>query len=257
MTRLVAPLLLCTLGCAAQGGTAGGAASAPAAGHLDDGAALAVAGARCAGGACTCRGVEDSGRPSTRGEDEGPVAEGKKRFELRSGRGLDKLSISVAGQGTLHKNVALVDASCGYIDLPPGRHRVLVHVEARDPQAGIAPRVFISEYGTRTHDWYDTFQFKCGDPNPCYKDDMKDWLEAARKRERGIYDPCGSTRIEDLKWGVSHSPEQRLDDLELELTLHVYKFEPRFAHGGATCKGLAGGKAAEQEGADTNGPGHD
>jgi hypothetical protein len=207
-----------------------------------------AAGARCTGATCTCREVEDTGRPSRRGEDEGAIAEGKKRFELRTGRGLDKLTITVEGQGSLSKNLTLVDPSCGYIDLPPGRHHVRVHVEAKDAQAGIAPRVFINEYGAHTHDWYDTFQFACGDPNPCFKADVEQWLGEAATRDRGIYDPCGSTRVEDVRWGVSHSPEQRLEDLELELTLHVYKFEPRFAHG-STCKGLQGGKAAEQEAA--------
>ena len=103
-------------------------------------------------------------------------------------------------------------------------------------------------FGRETADWYDVFAFACGANGPCIKDDMKAWFDQARAVPRGIFDKCGSTRVEGLRWSVEHSPEQTLEDLTLELVLHVYKFEPRFKHGTPDCKGLSvTGKAAEDE----------
>jgi hypothetical protein len=179
--------------------------------------------------------------------EEGAIAAGSKRFELRTGRGFDQMTISVEGHGTLAKDAAQAEPSCGYIDLPPGRHAVRVRIGAQDRAQGIHPRLLVNEYGKETHDWYATFAFACGAAGPCIKDDMGQWLDDVRKVERGIFDKCGSTRVENVRWSVEHSPEQTLEDLVLDFTLHVYKFDPRFRHGTPTCKGLAGGKAAEQE----------
>jgi hypothetical protein len=245
MIRLVASLGLClaVVGCAASHGKTELASLPP-----PERGALVTAGPRCAGGHCTCRSVDDYGRPTGDGSrDEGAVPEGLKRFELRTGRGFDTMSITVDDRGTLDKDVAHVDPSCAYLDLPPGRWPVRVRVEAKDPAQGIHPRVIVNEYGRKTGDWYSTFGFSCGAMQPCIKADMKDWFDRARTVDRGIFDKCGSTRVEGIRWSVEHSPEQTLEDLTLDFVLHVYKFEPRFRHGAATCKGLSGGKQAEEE----------
>jgi hypothetical protein len=209
---------------------------------------LVTAGARCSGGTCRCRPVDNNDR-GTEGNTavEGDPAPGTKRFELRTGRGFDKARITVGDRGTLAKDTAQTGASCGYVDLPPGRHAVRLRVEAQDRTQGIHPRLLVSEYGKESHDWYDTFSFTCGTNGPCLKDDMPIFLDQVRRVDRGIFDKCGATRVEDVRWSVEHSPEQTMEDLTLEFTLHVYKFDPRFRHGAPNCKGLAGGKAAEQE----------
>jgi hypothetical protein len=209
---------------------------------------LQTAGARCSGPTCRCRPVDARNR-GTEGNTavEGDPAPGTKRFEFRTGRGFDKTNVTVGDRGSLTKDISQTEASCGYVDLPPGRHAVRLRVEAQDRTQGIHPRLLISEWGKETHDWYDTFAFTCGTNSPCLKDDMPIFLDEVRKVDRGIFDKCGSTRVENVRWSVEHSPEQTMEDLTLELVLHVYKFDPRFPHGTATCKGLAGGKAAEQE----------
>jgi len=194
--------------------------------------AITVAGARCEGGACTCRGSEGAG------DSEGTIAAGQKRFELRTGYGVDPLRVTVEGRGTLVKSVDAGRAQCAYIDLPPGRHKVHLHAQAKNPDAGMAPSLSISEYGERTHSWYDTFRFDCGQNEPCTKDDLNDFIAALAKDSRGIHDPCGSVRVEGVRWSAERSPGTRLEDLDLDLVLDVYPFAPRFPHG-QTCKGVS------------------
>ncbi len=248
MTRLVVPLLVAQV--------AGCAAPRPAAAPLPE-APLAAAGARCHGAVCSCRPVDNYGRPAPTEatlNDEGAIAPGHKRFELRTGRGFDRTTITIEGSGTVVKDVSTPEASCGYVDLAPGKYRVRLRAEAKDKGQGIQPRLVIAEYGADTQDWYDTFSFACGgEAQRCLKDDVGEWFGKARTVARGIYDKCGSARIEGLDWHVEHSPEQTLEDLTLDLVLHVYKFPPRFKHGTPTCKGLAGGRAAEEEGAASHG----
>lgn len=243
MIRLVASILACAaVGCASGPRTELAAVPPPADGPL------VTAGPRCNGLSCTCRAVDDYGR--TNGDDrrdEAPIAAGQKRFEFRTGRGFDKMTVTIDSRGTLNKDVALAEPSCGYVDLLPGRHAVRVRVEAKDKVQGIHPRLLVNEYGRETKDWYGTFAFSCGAAQPCIKDDMKAFLDDVRAHDRGIFDKCGSTRIENVRWSVEHSPEQTLEDLTLDFVLHVYKFDPRFPHGTATCKGISGGKRAEEE----------
>jgi hypothetical protein len=170
-----------------------------------------------------------------------------KRFEFRTGRGFEKMAVTIDGRGTLTKDISKVDSTCAYVDLPAGRHAIRLRLEAPDKAQGIHPRLIVNEYGRTGSDWYSTFSFACGESSPCIKEDMKIWFDKARAVERGIFDKCGSTRVEGIRWSVEHSPEQTLEDLTLDFVLHVYKFEPRFPHGTPTCKGISGGKAAEEE----------
>jgi hypothetical protein len=223
-------------GCAATGGSHPGsvAASSP----------MQMAGDRCHGEQCLCRAVDmvNRGGPS----NEQAVAEGQKRFEIRTGRGLDPMEITINGKGTLKKPAERPDGVCGYVDLPPGKHRVHVHARASSEDAGMVPALWINEWGARTHDWYDTFQFKCGGNEPCNKDHLAQWGESEGKRPRGIFDPCGSVRVENLHWDLSHSPDVKVQELDLDFVLEVYKFEPRFPHAAKTCKGLGESEEAAQ-----------
>ena len=247
MTRGVAPLLMMALaaGCASGGHGKTELASVP---PPKAGGPLQTAGPRCQGARCTCREIDDYGRPTgDSSRNEGDVAPGMKRFEFRTGRGFDPMTVTIDGRGTLTKDTSTVEPTCGYVELPPGRHAVRLRIEAKDVAQGIHPRLLVNEYGVGQKDWYSTFSFACGSAGPCIKEDMKDWFDKARAVDRGIFDKCGSTRVEGIRWSVEHSPEQTLEDLTLDFVLHVYKFEPRFVHGTPTCKGISGGKGAEEE----------
>jgi hypothetical protein len=197
-------------------------------------ASMTVAGSRCTGGACTCRSDVEGG-PA----DEGAIAPGHKRFEVRTGHGVDPLRVTVEGRGTLVKSTEVGHGECAYIDLPPGRHAVRLHAQARNPDAGMAPAFGISEYGADTHSWYDTFRFECGQNEPCTKDDLREFISSVGQHRRGILDPCGSVKIEHVRWSSDRSPGARLEDLDLELVLNVYPFAPRWPHGAGQCKGVS------------------
>jgi len=207
---------------------------------------LVVAGPRCSDGACKCRRVDDRGETAEErsGPDdpEGTPAAGTKRFELRTGRGLDPVTITVDKVGTLHKQLELPEPSCGYVDLAPGTYHVWLHARPTSAAAGMEPALFVAEHGARTGSWYRTLRLHCGGNGPCSESDMERWIAEAGKVARGLHDPCGSTKIEALHWKgrrVDEPGTDRLAELEVDFVLHVYPFEPRFPSGTARCKGLA------------------
>jgi hypothetical protein len=190
---------------------------------------MALAGPRCSGERCTCRALDDP-------QPEIDIAAGRKRFELRASQPRDAIEVAIEGRGSWTA-LPQEGASCAYVDLEPGRHRLRLQVRAAQPGGGIFPALDISEYGERNLDWYQSFRFRCGQPDPCDRDQMRQVLERAHATPRGIFDLCGSVRIENLAWRAARSPEAVLDDLEVELVLHVYGFAPRFRHGASSCKG--------------------
>lgn len=212
---------------------------------VDDGP-LVAAGPRCQGSACTCREVDAFG--ATVGEassdlsdvnasTEGVVARGRKRFEMRTGRGSDTVRITVEGRGTLTKPSEPVTAMCGYIDLPAGNHRVHVHVEGGPSEGGASPKILFYEHGERARSWYATFGITCGEAGPCTDADLHDRM-AELSRAHGLFDRCGSTKVRDIHWDSHKGADARVTSMDLDFTLQVYDFQPRFARGGA-CKGLA------------------
>ena len=111
-------------------------------------------------------------------------------------------------------------------------------MQAQNPDAGMVPSFFINEYSPDLQSWYDTFQFRCGGGDlPCMLGHMQEWLKKAHAVARGIFDPCGSTRVEGLRWEAGRSSGAKLGDVTVDLVLHVYKFQPRFRHGAPRCKG--------------------
>jgi hypothetical protein len=186
------------------------------------------------------RSIESEGAPA----DEGAPAPGTKRFELRTGRGLDEAAITIEGKGTLRKEAgASAEPSCAYIDLPPGRHVVHLRARAQNPEAGMEPALFLREYGSGTQSWYDTFQMRCGgDGRPCELGHMEAFVAEVQKTPRGLFDPCGSTRVEGVRWNALRTVGALLGEVTIDLTLDVYKFAPRFRHGSPTCKGPAPGE---------------
>jgi hypothetical protein len=149
MRAASASLLLLLSACAGGGGGGGGTAVQHKGAALVDDRPLVGAGNLCSGAACRCREVDAEG--ATRGGDtDGAPAEGQKRFELRTGRGGDDVQVTVEGRGTLHKSADSADIDCGYVDLPPGEHRVRLRVKAHAGQAA-TPRLLIYERGEQTH----------------------------------------------------------------------------------------------------------
>lgn len=232
----IAPFLLSA--CASGTGSRGGESAELAPLTADTGRPLVTAGARCSSGVCTCRGVDDQGQPLDPHANEGAIAPGEKRFELRTGRGFDPIAITVEGRGTLHKSTTSVEPTCGYIDLAPGRYHVQVRMQAQNPDAGMVPSFFLSEYSYDQQSWYDTFQFRCGGGDMvCMLGHMQEWLGKVHQTPRGIFDKCGSTRIFGVRWDAGRSVGAKLADVTVDLVLDVYKFAPRFRHGAPTCKG--------------------
>jgi hypothetical protein len=208
-------------------------------------APMKMSGDRCReDGRCTCRSVDDYNRSGL--TEEQAVPEGEKRFEVRTGRGFDTVEVTVEPRGTLRKARELVDASCGYVDLLPGKHHVHLHAKAANENEGMVPAVFMNEWSARTHDWYDTFVFKCGGNGACTKDHLQQWAETDGKKPRGIFDPCGSTRIENLRYEGNYASDVKVLELEVDFDLDVYKFTPRFPHAAKTCKGVGGVEAPEE-----------
>jgi len=196
---------------------------------------LLTVGPRCQDGPCRCREVDANGA-TVGAANEGASAEGQKRFELRTGRGADDVQITVQARGLLHKSGDTVEATCGYIDLPPGEHRVHLRVKAPAGQVA-APRMFIYEYGAQTNAWYGSFALSCGGNTTCTREELADRM-AELQRPHGIFDPCGSVKVSGLRYDAQRDAEDRVTELDLDLTLKVYPFSPRFPPGGK-CKGLS------------------
>ncbi|MEO6954807.1 MAG: hypothetical protein ABI321_23605 [Polyangia bacterium] len=235
------PLLALVLGSLAPWA---GCATVPHNARIVDDRPLVTAGSRCQGSTCTCREVDAFG--ATVGEapsdpsdvnasTEGAVAKGQKRYELRTGRGSDTVDITIEGRGTLHKSAEPVTPVCGYIDLPPGNHRVHVHVEGDPSVGGASPKILFYEHGERAKSWYATFGITCGETGPCTDGDLHERM-AHLERSHGLFDRCGSTKVRDIHWDSHKGADERVTSMDLDFTLQIYDFAPRFARGG-TCKG--------------------
>lgn len=211
-------------------------------------------GARCKGQGmemCACREVDMYGRGvSPDGDVEtAPPPEGHKRYELRTGRGDDTMRITIEGVGTFVKSGPTPDARCIYVDLPAGAFRVRYHVTAVNPSQGAEPRLRISEYSPRWKRWYRSFAFRCTDGSqPCTKDLAADMFAVLLKQSDGKFDPCGSTKVQGLRFWTDREPESAVGDFNLQLVLNIYKFAPRFPPDTVRCKGA--GYDVKPEGAE-------
>src|SRR5689334_10660014 len=94
MTRRVAyPLMMVLAAGCASGGKRSELAAVP---PPSSSGPLVTAGPRCAGATCKCREIDDYGRPTgDSSRNEGDVAPGMKRFEFRTGRGFDPVTVTI------------------------------------------------------------------------------------------------------------------------------------------------------------------
>lgn len=160
---------------------------------------------------------------------------GVKRFELAIGRGLDPTTVLVDGRVAIERPKDHPEAVCADLDLPPGKHRVELRARAKEPMAGFTPSLTVAEFGPIAAGWYHTFDFACGGNEACLKDDLRDWLSKTQAVPRGLHDPCGSVRVEQVQWGAERSPEVKLEDLQLSFVLHVYAFPTHNKSGSPNC----------------------
>lgn len=173
---------------------------------------------------CKCReGAEDGG--------VGYPTDGRKRFEIKLESAYD-LWVTLPDT-TLYKS-AEIAAACFYVDLSPGKHPLALR--ASNP-SGVSFALEVHELGTDTKSWYDTFEFSCGHPGVCSFAELDD-KKATTKAKRGLYDPCGSTKIKNVVWDHGKAPDGQVpSELALQLSLDIYKFKPWKAHGEACGEG--------------------
>ena len=188
-----------------------------------------LVGPLCQGGdvKCTCR------EP---GQDIGAPEPGHKRFEIRLGPTGDALWLMVDDM-VLYKSHERAE-ECFYIDLRPGRHALRLRAEG---ERGFAARAVVAEQapppaGEAAPGWYDTFIFDCGTPGYCSMAALDEWHAWVQSRRGRVYDPCGSTKVRELRWQTGRVPDrQHPDALQLDLVLDVYQFTPAHGPGDPAC----------------------
>jgi hypothetical protein len=186
-----------------------------------------LSGPLCAGDACQCR---DSTKPGDGGAGI-PDAEGTKRFEVRVGPSENAQWVMVDDMVLYKSDEHATD--CFYIDLPTGKHPVTLRVSRA---GGLSASLSISEYGKTTQSWYETFRFSCGSPGSCSTDELDSYRASLAQYQRNLHDACGSTKVREIGWDAGRAPDQlHPQDLQLELTLDIDQFEPKFPHGDSNC----------------------
>ena len=171
---------------------------------------LALAGPRCSGEQCSCRPGDDD-------EAESGITKGRKRFELRTGHGLERYEMVLDGE-RWQRDSENVKPACAYFDLLPGRHTVQLRVSALPSAAGMAIDLRLREYGALALTFYQTLLFSCGAAEGCTTDEL-------RALERTETDRCGSTKIEQFHWSANRQGSG-VTELTLWFVLHVYQFFP-------------------------------
>jgi hypothetical protein len=224
-------------GCASSSGSAGGSPPADdisTVQHVDrvTSPPMALAGARCANGRCSCRGTDDE-------TEKTPPAEGQKRLELRLA--------ADGGHATLESpTLGRVAAAgpqdlCFYVDVAAGSTQSFTFTAVPDrPERGVGPRLTVTEYGPKGPHWYKTLLVTCAGANArCDRAGADAWGRGLADRKRGRVDPCGSMVITGLKWDTSGSEAGRdggfFRDFVVTFDLEAKKFATQFAPGSTEC----------------------
>ncbi len=201
-----------------------------------------LAGPLCTGDRCRCR---TRGRPGDdlfqervppeQASSDAPVEaglptlEGRKRYEFRIGPMAGALWVTV-DEMVFYKDAEQALA-CFYVDLSAGMHPVRIQAEG---EHGVGVQMSISEHSALG--WYDTFTFACGAPGDCAIADLRDWQASLTGYERGIHDPCGSTKIREIAWRTGPMPDRlHPTSIQLDLIVDVYRFLPRYPSGHQKC----------------------
>jgi len=186
-----------------------------------------LGGALCSTQACMCR-AEGAAQDGGAGV---PDSDDLKRFEFRVGPSENAQWVLVDDMVLYKSDEHAQD--CFYVDLGKGQHRVTLRTNRA---GGFAAKLAISEYAPGVESWYETFRFECGVGGVCSNDELHDFRDSLDKYKRNLHDPCGSAKIQQVGWDSGKAPDQQHpDELQLELTLDIYGFEPEYAHGAAEC----------------------
>ncbi len=187
-----------------------------------------LSGPLCTDQACQCR---DASAPADGGAGV-PDGDARKRFEFRVGPSEHELWVKVDDMTLFKSGERATD--CFYVDLMPGEHAVTLRAKQT---GGFSAELTVSEYGVATQSWYRTFHFDCGaGGGVCDHDDMDAYKASLSKYARSLQDPCGSTKAKGISWDTGTAPDfVHPEDLQLELTLHVYDFAPKYPHGDSAC----------------------
>lgn len=174
-----------------------------------------LVGATCREGRCLCRHAKQKiGLPENTNI---------KRFEVRIGPIRNVLWVKI-GHTQLYKT-GQTATQCFYVDLPPGKHKVIVQgYSAND----LSARVAISEMAPKEVGWYDTFYFNCGGVDVCDVAQLKEFRRRLDTYRGGVHDRCGSTKVTAVSWRTGKLPDNlHPNHIQLELTLRVYPFSPK------------------------------
>lgn len=199
---------------------------------------VALAGARCTQGGCTCRGPGEDDA-----EEKSPPTPGSKRFELRLSAAGGSASLDLTGIGTIA--VSGPGEKCVYVDMPSGgTHEVRLVALESVKGGGVSPIFKIAEYGPKGPYWYDVVAVRCGELNSdddtrCDRPGADAWAARARQRKRGRLDPCGSAVLTGLAWETSGGQAERdgglFRDFTVRFNMEVKKFATQFAPGSTEC----------------------
>jgi hypothetical protein len=200
-------------------------------------AAPTLVGKRCAAGNATATGCKCR-TPDDPAEDP-PPGEGQKRLEIRmsvhGGEGV--LQAPTVGRFTA---TGAAD-TCFYVDVPAGSKAAWTYVaRASNPDAGLAPRLTIFEYGPKGPFWYEIFAFDCvGVGGKCDGAGVAAWNGRLKTRQRGRMDPCGSLVVTGLDWetsgGLAHRDTGLYRDFSVRFDAEVKKFATQFPPHATEC----------------------
>lgn len=180
-----------------------------------------LAGPMCQGDQCTC---------AKTAAEAGTPAGNHKRFEVRLASA-QELWATLPGH-RLYKSPERAEA-CFYVDLAPGQHPIALR--ASDPN-GVSAELEIRELGAAGKTKYQTFRFSCGHPGVCSFEDLDAAKVSYKAFQRGLHDPCGSTKIKGLSWDHGKAPDgAHPNELLVHVTLDVYTFQPEKPSGDPTC----------------------
>jgi hypothetical protein len=186
-----------------------------------------LAGPLCGNGqTCTCR-DENAAADGGAGEP----GEGVKRFEFRVGPAPNAIWVTLDDM-VLFKSEQRA-SECFYVDLVPGDHKVGIRAHG---VGGLGAAVNVREYGPAAKSWYETVHFECGTPGACTNDELDQAKADFAATAHGIHDICGSVKVKGVAWNTGTEPDaMHPEDLQVEMTLQVYKFAPDHKHGDASC----------------------
>jgi len=197
-----------------------------------------LVGPLCKDGRCACRNANAPGDGGA-----GLPSDNRKRFEIKL-TSAQELWLTLP-ETTVYKDAEKAE-ECFYVDLPSGDQPI--ELRASNP-AGVSAEVTVSELGTKTKSWYDTFKFSCGHPGVCSFADLDAAMNQYKEMpKRGIFDACGSVKVKGIGWDHGKDPDQEHpSELVVRATLSIYKYAPWQPHGEDCSKK---GKAPAEAGSD-------